>query len=339
VTTLDPAPAEGTWRTWRAATAEALYGPGGFFRTHAPRHHFRTSVHVSSAFAEAVLRLARAAGLATIVDVGAGRGELVRTLHALAPDLTLVAVELAGRPDDLPAAVAWTDAVPADIDALVVANEWLDDIPLDVVEVDSDRVVRLVEVNVESGAERLGPPVSPSQAAWLRRWWDLADASPGARAEIGAPRDTAWADVVRRLRRGLALAIDYGHLRTRRPVAGTLAAYRAGRNVAPVPDGSCDITAHVAVDAVAYAGEHSGGAGAQATVLTSQRAALGALGVHGGRPPLTLAHTDARAYLTALSRAGEVAELVDPAGLGGFWWLLQAKGDALPPEFVNRPAS
>ncbi|MEQ4208003.1 SAM-dependent methyltransferase [Actinopolymorpha sp. B17G11] len=327
--------ASGSWQTWRAATAEALYGPRGFFRTHAPARHFRTSVHVSSAFAAALVRLAHAAGLRTVVDVGAGRGELARTLHELAPDLTLVAVEIAERPDDLPAEVTWTDEVPPGIDALVVANEWLDNVPLDVVEVDPDHVARQIEVNVETGEERFGSPVSPTQAGWLRGWWPLAGAPPGTRAEIGAPRDSAWADVVRRLRSGLALAIDYGHLRESRSAVGTLTAYRAGRMVAPVPDGSCDITAHVAVDAVAYAGEHSGGAG-RGTALTSQRAALGVLGVHGGRPPLTMAHTDPRAYLAALSQASEAGELVDPAGLGGFWWLLQAKGDAeLPPGFVN----
>jgi SAM-dependent MidA family methyltransferase len=328
--TSDSSPAPATWLTWREAMAEALYGPSGFFRTHAPAGHFRTSVHVSPAFAGAVLRLARSAGFATVVDVGAGQGELVRTLHALAPDLTLVAVEIAERPDDLPAAVAWTDALPHDIEALVVANEWLDNVPLDVVEVDSDQVVRLVEVNTASGAERLGTPVSPTQASWLRQWWPLTGTAPGTRAEIGATRDAAWAAVVRRLRRGLALAVDYGHPRDSRPGGGTLAAYREGRVVAPVPDGSCDITAHVAIDAVASAGQR---AGAGVTALTSQRAALGALGVHGGRPPLTLAHTDPQAYVTALSRTGEAGELLDPGGLGGFWWLLQAKDADLPPAF------
>jgi SAM-dependent MidA family methyltransferase len=289
-------------------------------------------VHVSPAFAAALVGVARAAGLTTVVDVGAGRGELTRSLLDLAPDLTLVAVEIADRPDDLPPSVTWTDVVPEGIDALVVANEWLDNIPLDVVEVDAEHVVRQIEVNVETGEERLGPPASPAQAGWLGDWWPLADAPAGARAEIGEPRDSAWADVVRRLRSGLALAIDYGHLRASRPAVGTLAAYRAGRMVAPVPDGSCDITAHVAVDAAAHAGEHLGGA-TGGTLLTSQRAALGALGVHGARPPLTLAHTDPQAYLSALSQAGAAGELVDPTGLGDFWWLLQAKGGTeLPPS-------
>ena len=52
----------------------------------------------------------------------------------------------------------------------------------------------------------------------------------------------------------MALAIDYAHERERRPVYGTLTGYRDGHCVSPVPDGSCDITAHVALDACADGG-------------------------------------------------------------------------------------
>jgi hypothetical protein len=60
--------------------------------------------------------------------------------------------------------------------------------------------------------------------------------------------------------------------------------------------------------------------------LRSQRDALRALGVDGGRPPLTLASSDPAAYVRALSAAGAAAELTDPAGLGGHWWLLHSIG-------------
>jgi SAM-dependent MidA family methyltransferase len=97
--------------------------------------------------------------------------------------------------------------------------------------------------------------------------------------------------------------------------------------VRPVPDGSCDLTAHVALDAGAAAGRR---AGAGDTRLSTQRAALHALGIDGRRPPLALASTDPPAYLAALQRAGEVAELTDPAALGGFGWLVQAVGIPMP---------
>ncbi|MYU65082.1 hypothetical protein GTY91_20610, partial [Streptomyces sp. SID69] len=104
-----------------------------------------------------------------------------------------------------------------------------------------------------------------------------------------------------------------------RPPFGTLTGFRAGRETTPVPDGSCDLTAHVALDACAAAGEHP----APARLLT-QRAALHALGLTGGRPPLALASTDPAAYVRALASAGEAAELTARGGLGDFGWLLRA---------------
>jgi SAM-dependent MidA family methyltransferase len=142
---------------------------------------------------------------------------------------------------------------------------------------------------------------------------------PGERAEIGWPRDRVWADAVSRVRRGAALAVDYGHLRDERPPFGTLTGFVGGRQVPPVPDGSRDITAHVAMDAVAAA------AGAPYR-LVRQRTALRALGIDGSRPPPDQAHTDPMGYLRALSAAGAAAELIDPAGLGGHWWLLHGIG-------------
>ena len=55
---------------------------------------------------------------------------------------------------------------------------------------------------------RAAPP-DPADRAWLDRWWPLAE--PGDRAEVGRPRDQAWAAAVGRIERGVAVAIDYGH--------------------------------------------------------------------------------------------------------------------------------
>jgi SAM-dependent MidA family methyltransferase len=160
----------------------------------------------------------------------------------------------------------------------------------------------------------MGARIDPADEFWLQRWWP----EPG-RAEIGWPRDTAWADAVQQVRRGCALAVDYGHLRAGRPRFGTLTGFRGGRQVQPVPDGSCDVTAHVAMDAVAVA------AGTPYRLIR-QRAALRALGVSGARPPLDLARSDPAGYLRALSAAGAAAELTEQDGLGGHWWLLHRIG-------------
>ncbi len=376
------------WYGWRDATERALYGPGGFYtRTDGPgpAGHFRTSVHASRQYAGAVARLLERVDEALgrperldFLDIGAGRGELLsgvlEALDAAAgaaagglpARLQAHAVEKAPRPEGLDPRITWRDELPAPgtLTGLVFANEWLDNVPVDVAETDSAGVPRHVLVRPADGAERLGPPVTDEDAAWLSKWWPLggaagalsetADAGPGAgaadtlsepgvaapeagaagapsdrevaglqgagaRAEIGRPRDVAWARAVGTLARGFAVAADYAHVREARPPYGTLTGFRDGHEVAPVPDGGCDITAHVALDACAAAG----GTGA---LLLTQRAALRALGVDGSRPPLALATTDPAAYLRALNGAGEAAELTDPGGLGAFHWLVQPVG-------------
>ncbi|MFH8608961.1 SAM-dependent methyltransferase [Streptomyces sp. NPDC018029] len=305
----------------------ALYGPGGFYRRpEGPAGHFRTSVHASPLYAGAVARLLTRLDAAlghpdevAFVDMGAGRGELTAAvLAALPPDVAArvraYAVELAERPADLDGRVEWRTAPPAGVTGLLFANEWLDNVPLDIAEVAADGTPRRVLVS-DDGTESLGGPVEGPDADWLARWWPL-DAEPGLRAEIGRPRDEAWAAAVATLTRGLAVAVDYAHTRDARPPFGTLTGFREGRETAPVPDGSCDITAHVALDACASEG----------AALLTQRAALGGLGVSGARPPLALASEDPAAYVRALTRAGEAAELTAPSGLGDFGWLLQPVG-------------
>ena len=322
------------WLTWQEATRRALYGVEGFYRgPEGPAGHFRTSVHASPLFARALAGLAARAGLDTVVDVGAGRGELLVALRRIAPHLTLIGVDVADRPEALPPSIGWHPEIPAGLEALLVANEWLDNIALDIAEVDADGVTRVVEVDARTGRERLAGPPGEPDARWLARWWPL-DAEPGTRAEIGAPRDAAWADAITRLGRGVAVAIDYGHTGADRPPFGTLAGYRQGRQVAPVPDGTCDVTCHVAMDAIAAAGE---AAGARETVAYSQRRALRALGVDGRRPPYELARTDPAGYLAGLRDAGEAGELTARGGLGDFHWVAQAVDTDMPA--VLRPRS
>ncbi|MFC4506302.1 MULTISPECIES: SAM-dependent methyltransferase [Streptomyces] len=336
----DSGAGSGEWRGWRAATRAALYGEGGFYvRPEGPAAHFRTSVHASPLFAEAVARLlcrvdeslGRPERL-DFVDMAAGRGELVTGVLAALPSEVAArtrayAVELAARPETLAPGITWLPEPPETITGLLFANEWLDNVPVEIAEVDASGVPRLVLVGTDGG-ERLGNPVSGPAAEWLARWWPLPP-EEGLRAEIGHPRDTAWAATVARLHRGLAVAADYAHTKAGRPPFGTLTAFREGRETSPVPDGSCDITSHVALDACE---EAVGSAVARGRLLT-QRAALHALGITGARPPLSLASTDPAAYVRALAAAGEAAELTASGGLGDFGWLVQRVGipDPLAP--------
>jgi SAM-dependent MidA family methyltransferase len=310
-------------RPWREAWEQALYGPGGFFVREAPSDHFRTSVTASPAFATALRELAGRVDDALgrpdpfdVVDVGAGRAELLQALPDVPPRWRLTAVERApdpGAPD-----VRWRSAIPP-VTGLLLANEWLDDVPLDVVD-----DARLVLVD-QDGHESAGPPAPPELLAWADRWWP-----GGGRVEVGLTRDRAWSTAVAQVRRGVALAVDYGHVlrppaRTCSPPAQadakawgprrpTLTGYRRGRAAPAVPDGSCDLTAHVALDSAAAA---------TGSRLLDQRTALRALGVDGTVPTWT---GDAAGYAGALQAASSAATLLDPAGLGGFGWLLRPVG-------------
>lgn len=308
---------------WKNAWDEALYGVHGFFRREAPSAHFRTSVHASPLFARALVRLVREAGLDTVVDIGAGRGELLAAMHEVDPGLDLLGVEVAARPADLPGAIAWTSALPESVEGLVVANEWLDNIPCHVVEVGEDGRRHVLHVDPATGDESLGRPldhdsVPASLAAWCDRWWPLDPGEPGTRAEVGSTRDAAWADVVGRVTRGITIAVDYGHLADARPPFGSLRSYLDGAEVDVLVDGSRDVTAHVAVDAVA---DRVGGR------LLRQREALRRLGVSGARPELARATSDPAGYVADLAAASEAGELTATGGLGDFWWVVTTVGD------------
>jgi len=325
--------------TWREAMSHALYGPEGFFRTGGATGspagaggHFRTSANSSALFATAILRLVVAADEALgrpprldVMDVGAGAGQLLRRLSVLAPTvlarrLRLSAIEVAPRPHDLPEHIEWLDEAPApgSVNGLILATEWLDNVPLNIAQVDHAGVLRYVLVDPDVGTETLGSVVTPEDAQWARTWWDTQE--PGARVELGSSRDQAWASAVSRLGAGLAVMVDYGHLWFGRPRLGTLTGYQLGRSTAAVPDGAHDLTAHVAIDSACAAGEAIAG---QPAALITQRQALTSLGLDGARPPLSLATEDPAGYVRALTLASQAAELVAPDGLGGHYWVVQ----------------
>ncbi|HKJ11256.1 MAG TPA: SAM-dependent methyltransferase [Ornithinimicrobium sp.] len=310
---------------WPRAWQQALYGPHGFYRRRdGPAGHFSTSVagipHAGAVMARALAALATRLGRTTVVDLGAGRGELIAHLARAAPHLRAVGVDVVAAPPDLPASVQWWvspggEDLPPELDgltgALVVAHEWLDVVPTTVARRDLFGVWRAGHVNVSTGEESWPHPVREEERAWLEAW---ADADTEI-AEVGLARERALAALRRSVRDCSVLVVDYGHHQGERPPQGTLVGYRDGGMLPAVPNGSMDLTAHVAIDAlVASCGE--GG-----VRWARQREMLPDL---LDPPPLDaeLARPQPAAYLQQVAEQAAWGELCRRGGLGDFWWVL-----------------
>jgi SAM-dependent MidA family methyltransferase len=312
-------------RTWFDAWVESAYGTDGFWRRHWPGEHFRTAATTSGpAIAAALVALLDRYGRGhSVVDVGAGRGELLQTLAGLRPELRLGGIDLRSRPESLPAEIGWaTDLwdvryggwTTGQAEALLVESgpvlivccEWLDDLPCRVVRREADGWREIVVD--DGGDQRPGSRLVDGDLDWADRWW-----ATGQRAEIGLTRDRAWSALaaVVRQRGGCALMIDYGHRRPERPPDGSFAAYRDGRSVEPMPSAEMNLTAHVSIDSVRAAGET---AGLVTELYCRQGEALARLG--------SPAPADADP-LVDLSRRSERAALSSPYGWGSHWWLVQ----------------
>lgn len=278
-------------RSWQQAWEEALARPDAFYRleTGNPSTHFHTDA-MDGTSAVAVVALVRAlldrprpprssselipgSQQVRIIDVGAGDGSLLSDVLALLPGqpIEAIGIDLRDRPAGLDERIRWqrADARTVDLptfDGILLAHEFLDDIPCAWVECDAHGNARLVVVDAD-GATELGPRLDDDigcralgvEAAaireWRATWWPVS--RPLARCEVGKLRDATWARLTSRIRNGYAVAIDYGHLLDERMAGvwdgGTISGYRRGRVVSPRLDGSCNLTAHVSMDAIASA--------------------------------------------------------------------------------------
>jgi SAM-dependent MidA family methyltransferase len=309
------------WTPWKQAWDQALYGESGFYRqVTGPAGHFSTATQgipqIGELLARALLKLMDQQGLDTFVDMGCGRGELLEHVHRRGPHVHCIGVDVVERPE-LSEPIGWIrspggEQLPDELDGLsetlVFANEWLDVVPCPIAEMDENGELREILVNVSSGAEHHGEVVSGPDREWCQWFWPIDRLEPGDRVEIGETRDTAWDHLLARLASGLAVAVDYGHTIDSRPAMGTLTGFRHGRQVLPIPDGSSDLTAHVAMDSLTH------------DQLMDQRTALRQLGVSGQTPPHELSRRDPMAYLQGLSTASAAVALTAKGGLGDFMW-------------------
>lgn len=300
-----------------------------------------------------------------VVEVGAGRGRLasdvLRAQPACAPALRYVLVERSeqlraaqrelvaleppdealgpfapgtdtdGPPEALtgvgPIATALDELPGLAVDGVVLANELLDNLPVDLVERDADawREVRVGVTDAGSFAEELVPASEELDAE--------ADAvaagtvvPAGGRLPVPiAARD--WvATTAARLRRGRLLVIDYADsaagLLDRGPSGrrGWLRTYRGHqRGAAPLEaPGTQDITCDLPLEYLAHVARR---AGLDVVAEQSQADWLRGLGLdelveEGNATWRERAHLGDLEAIAGRSRATEAAALTDPAGLG-----------------------
>jgi SAM-dependent MidA family methyltransferase len=335
---------------YTAATARPTRG--GDFLTAAELHPVFGAA-LARQVAEAWERLGRPVPF-TLLEYGAGAGTLAVTIldglrddgSPLADALVYAPVEVnrhrlaelhgsAAKAGLTVVDPAWLDDVPAV--GVVLANEFLDALPVHVVEV---RQGRPREVHVGIGCDGAFEDVlgELSDDAVATRLESLGAAgivlAEGQRLEV-RPAVGAWAhEVSRRLAAGLVLVLDYGAPATDlygpRRRAGTLMTYRghvaASDPGAPYRDiGERDITAHVDTTAL---GAALAAAGLDLLGETSQAELL----VGCGLEVLLQRRQAALATATeALELRSAVMRLLDPRHLGAFRAVLAGRGIAAEP--------
>ena len=328
---------------------------GGDYLT-APELHPIFGAALARQLAEAWDRLGRPDPF-TLVEYGAGAGTLALAVLAglredrssLADALVYAPVELnrhrlaelaeraasAGLPVLPPAG---TSPLPGPVTGAVLANEFLDALPVHAVEI-RDGLTREIHVGVAADGAFEELLLSPSTPAIETRLDALAadgvSLAEGQRAELCLGLDGWVAEVAATLAAGIVMVIDYGagarDLYGPRRRAGTLMTYRGhvadGSPGAPYREiGERDITAHVDTTTLARLLSQ---AGFEVLGDTTQAELLAGCGLEDllererGRVPDLAA---------ALLLRSAVMRLLDPRHLGGFRALLAARGIAgLPP--------
>jgi len=268
----------GGWLPFDRYMELALYAPGlGYYARRAPfgrwpgsGSDFVTAPELTPLFGRALAhQLQQALGACetdTVLEFGAGSGALAEVLLDALPLLRnyrIVELSAALRERQVErlarfgARVQWLEHMPTELNAVLLANEVLDAMPVKLLAFDGQRW-RERGVVVDAGAFAWD-----DRATGLRPPTDAACAA-GTVTELHLQAQAFVASVAAWLHRGAAFLIDYGfpaheYYHPQR-VGGTLMCHRAHTADAdPLADvGLKDITAHVDFTAIALTGQDAG---------------------------------------------------------------------------------
>ena len=317
--------------TFAEFMALALYGPGGYYTGGEAQRigaagDFFTSPHAHPAFGalisvqlEQMWRLLGCPERFDVVEAGAGGGRLARdaTDFASALDASFAAAvayqEIEGYGAELPDGFT----------GCLLSNELFDAFPVHRVRMAGGKLCEVYVTLSDDGqfVEALDEPSTPRLAARLAS--EGVELGEGWTAEVSLEAADWMKDAASRLARGYAITVDYGdpaeRLYSERRSGGTLRAHyqhtASGDPYARV--GRQDLTAHVDFTALIDSGE---AAGLMPVTLMTQREFLANLGAEVLLDAIAGSDGPKQADVKGLR------SLLDPAGLGGFRVLVQAKG-------------
>jgi SAM-dependent MidA family methyltransferase len=312
----------------------ALYGEGGFFNSgplrSAATGDFLTSPEVSPWFGRIIGRYLAARDVATLVEVAAGSGSLLRPLLDEMPHDDVWAVEAspiarAALEQLLPdgRVVATLDGLPSRFSGALIANELIDNLPVAIAVKTSRGWAEHYVGFDEDRFTAIAVPVRPAVAAWADAYGGAVAVDGIVEVQLGAADWLSRAIDV--LERGVIVLFDYGgtveELEPRRS-QGTLRTYR-GHHLGPDPllePGQTDITVDVNFTALLRVAEQRG----LVAELHRQDDFLVASGLRQvvsdlRQRELELARSGATMQqLTVKSERLDVETLLHPRGLGDF---------------------
>ena len=222
----------GGWISFAQFMNLALHAPGlGYYSAGLHKFgragDFVTAPELGSLFATSLARqaaqLLQNGSLSEIIEYGAGSGRLARDLLCALAELDClpqrycileVSADLRARQKmlldreapQIASRVVWLDAMPPTIDALVIANEVLDAMPVHVVHARNDGID---EVGVVAGIDGFAWQTRTAAGALLEAAQQLPIV-PGCTTEIGLAAAAFTRTLAASIKRGAAIFIDYG---------------------------------------------------------------------------------------------------------------------------------